>query len=99
MKATEERSLIFRDVQRKPIIWLRDPDHDIVCPLCEFEKGPRSEIEGIAWAYLCKSHWRTELISTRVYHCPHHQREVSPLMIPGDPKLEELFRQIQERRA
>lgn len=78
---TDARPPVFRD--RGMAVWERDPNSDIECPICVFEKGA-----GPAHAYICRDHpHRPKLIGTRAYHCPFHQREVQPLMILGEPLL------------
>lgn len=84
MKHSEVRSSVLRDVRGKPVIWERRPDLDIECPLCTFERGATSDK---MWCWFCTDHWRTGLIGQTSYWCPRHQREVPPLLIPGQPTL------------
>lgn len=83
---------VFRDNPLKPVRWKRDPEKDINCPICAFEghKGVKAH----AWTCLTHPH-NTSLIGTQVFHCPRHQREVHPLLMPGYYMLASLAEEIR----
>lgn len=89
----ETKAPIFRDNPLKPVRWCRDSDKDIDCPLCVFEGHTGVK----AFASTCIAHPHIpSLIGTQVYHCPRHQREVHPLLMPGYTILSSLGTIITE---
>lgn len=72
----------------KSALWIRSESDmhghtDMHCPICLDSYGG-----GLTFAYLCLAHpTRGELVGTRTYWCPRHQREVSPLMMVGTDAL------------